>query len=160
MIRREQVVEAKHFQALVEKISSLTVEQREALLDAIRDRATAATAVAMIDARFALAPQCGHCRSKNLRLWSKPNPIRHYMCDACGQTFTALTGTPLNNLRRRDAWLEYAQCLADGITLRKTAKRCKIALDTSFRWRHRFLATPKDVKAAVLSGIPGSSPRT
>ena len=75
------------------------------------------------------------------------------MCDACGKTFTALTGTPLQNLRRRDAWLKYAQCLADGITLRKAATRCKIVLDTAFRWRHRFLAVPKDVKAKALSGI-------
>ena len=153
-------MEAEDFRAFVGQLSSLTVEQREAILEAIRDRATAATAVAMINARFALAPLCGHCRSKNIRPWSKPNPIRRYMCDACGQTFTALTGTPLQNLRRRDAWLEYAQCLADGITLRKAAKRCRIGLDTSFRWRHRFLAAPKTVKAKTLSGIPGSSPRT
>jgi transposase-like protein len=146
-------MEAKDFQAFVDNLGSLTVEQREAILEAIQGRESATTAVAMIDARFALAPQCGHCRSKNIRPWSKPNPIRRYMCDACGKTFTALTGTPLQNLRRRDAWLEYAQCLADGITLRKAAKRCKIVLDTSFRWRHRFLATPKDIKARVLSGI-------
>lgn len=33
---------------------------------------------------------------------------------------TALTCKPLQNLRR-DAWLDYAQCLADGVSLRKHA---------------------------------------
>ena len=146
-------MEAKEFQTFVGTLGELTNEQRDAILEAIHGRASAMSAVALIDARFALAPECGHCRSKTIRPWSKPNPIRRYMCDACGKTFTALTGTPLQNLRRRDAWLEYAQCLADGTTLRKAASRCKIVLDTSFRWRHRFLAIPKDSKAETLSGI-------
>ena len=146
-------MEAKDFRAFVEQLGSLTNVQRDAILEAIRAGASATSAVALIDARFAIAPQCGHCRSNNVRPWSKPDPIRRYMCDACGKTFTALTGTPLQTLRRRDAWLEYARCLGDGIPLRKAAKRCGIALDTSFRWRHRFIETPKDVKAETLSGI-------
>ena len=43
----------------------------------------------------------------------------------------------LAHLHRRDAWLNYAQALADGVSLRKTAKRCKIALDAAFRWSQR-----------------------
>lgn len=41
----------------------------------------------------------------------------------------------------------------DGVSLRKAAKRAKIALDTSFRWRHRFLTTAKDAKPSSVSGI-------
>ena len=145
-------MEAKHFQALVDQLSALTKEQRDALVEAVRSRASATDAISLIDARFATAPQCPHCKSKNVGTWSKTKPAR-YMCKACETTFSALTGTPLETLRRRDAWLDYAQCLADGLSLRKAAKRCKIALDTSFRWRHRFLAVPKDKKAKALSGI-------
>ena len=145
-------MEAPDFQALLDPLGELTIEQREALVEAIRGRATAATAVAMIDARFAAAPRCGHCRSEDVGSWARTLPVR-YLCNACGKTFTALTGTPLQNLRRRDAWLAYAQCLADGISLRKAAKRCKISLDASFRWRHRFLDTPKGKTATALSGM-------
>lgn len=146
-------MESKHFQALVDQLSSLTKAQRDAIVEAVKARASATDAISLIDARFATAPQCPHCRSKNVGTWSKPKPLTRYMCKSCGTTFSALTGTPLETLRRRDAWLDYAQCLADGISLRKAAKRCRIALDTSFRWRHRFLAVPKDKKAKVLSGI-------
>lgn len=35
----------------------------------------------------------------------------------------------------------------------RAAKRCRIALDTAFRWRHRFLKSAKDRKAESVSGI-------
>lgn len=149
-------MEAKDFQALVEQLGALTPEQREALIDAVKRKAPANEAVRLIETRFAAAPRCGHCRSDSVATWakaSKANPLVRYKCKACGKTFNALTGTPLAHLHRRDAWLKYAQALADGISLRKAAKRCKIALDTSFRWRHRFLKTAKDTKAAAISGI-------
>jgi transposase-like protein len=146
-------MEAKHFQALVDQLSALTKEQRDALVEAVKIRASATDAISMIDARFATAPQCPHCKSKHVGTWSKPKPLTRYMCKACNATFSALTGTPLEFLRRRDAWLEYAQCLSDGLSLRKAAKRCGIVLDTAFRWRHRFLQVPKGKKATVLSGM-------
>ena len=49
--------------------------------------------------------------------------------------------------------MAYAQAVADGLSLRRAAKRCGIALDTAFRWRHRFLTTAKDVKAKTVKGI-------
>ena len=85
--------------------------------------------------------------------WSKPKPLTRYKCHDCRRTFTGLTGTPLERLRRRDAWLDYAQALADGVSLRKAAKRCGIVLDTSFRWRHRFLQLPKQKKATAVCGM-------
>jgi transposase-like protein len=73
------------------------------------------------------------------RTWpADPNPLIRYKCSACGKTFNALAGTPLARPQRRDAWLKYAQALADGVSLGKAAKRCRIALDTAFRWRHRI----------------------
>lgn len=39
------------------------------------------------------------------------------------------------------------------MSLRQAAKRCGIALDTAFRWRHRFLATANDLKAKTVQGI-------
>ena len=33
---------------------------------------------------------------------------KRYMCRDCKRTFNALTGTPLAQLHRRDAWLDYS----------------------------------------------------
>jgi hypothetical protein len=39
------------------------------------------------------------------------------------------------------------------VSLGKAAKRCAIALDTSFRWRHRFLKAAQGVKSNAAKGI-------
>jgi hypothetical protein len=79
--------------------------------------------------------------------------MKRYKCKACERTFNALTGTPLAHLQKREKWLEYARAIVDGLSLRKAAKRVGVHLDTSFRWRHRFLATSKDAKAMAVTGI-------
>ena len=77
------------------------------------------------------------------------------MCKACERTFNALTGTPLAHLQKREKWLEYARAIVDGLSLRKAAKRVGVHLETSFRWRHRFLAASKGAKATAVTGITG-----
>ncbi len=81
--------------------------------------------------------------------------LKRFKCkaDGCARTFNALTGTPLAQLHRRDAWLAYAGALDDGVSLRKAAARCGIDLTTSFRWRHRFLKASRTTKPATVEGI-------
>ncbi len=69
-----------------------------------------------------------------------------------GRPFNAATGTPLSGLHRKDKWLSFEVCLADGLTVRASAERCGLAVNTALRWRHRFLAA-KDLKARKLTGI-------
>ena len=78
--------------------------------------------------------------------------LRRYRCKACRKTFNATTGTSLHGLHKKDRWLAYGECLSDGMTIRDSAKRCKLAVSTSFRWRHRFLGT-QDLDPSNLKGI-------
>ena len=43
-------------------------------------------------------------------------------------------------LHRKERWLEFGTCLAEGETARASAGRSGLAVNTAFRWRHRFLA--------------------
>jgi len=65
----------------------------------------------------------------------------------------ALTGTPLARLRKKDCWLDYAQALIAGLTVRAAAKHCSVSKNTSFRWRHRFLRDAAAHHDARESGI-------
>ena len=143
----------KGFQALVAQLGDLSDVQREALVTALKRRLPVSEAVELIDTRFATDPCCGHCGSRHVGGWASQAGLKRYRCKDCAKTFNALTGTPLAQLHRRDVWFSYAQALADGLSLRKAAKRCGVSLDTAFRWRHRFLTTAKDVKAKVVTGI-------
>ena len=58
----------------------------------------------------------------------------------------------MSGLHRKDKWLSFGACLADGLTVRASAECCGLAVNTALRWRHRFLAA-KDLKARKLTGI-------
>lgn len=146
-------MKAKGFQALVSQLGDLSAVQREALIAALKRRLPLSEAVELIDSRFGADPCCGHCGSRRVGGWSSQAGLKRYRCKDCAKTFNALTGTPLAQLHRRDAWFAYAQALADGLSLRKAATRCGVSLDTAFRWRHRFLTTAKDAKPKVVAGI-------
>jgi transposase-like protein len=149
----EVVVKAQEFRALVEQLGDLTRVQREALVEALSAKGSSAEVVALIETRFAAQPACGHCGKSEFRPWGVASGLKRYMCKACGRTFNALTGTPLAGLRLREKWLGYARSLVDGVSLRKAAAQNDIHLETSFRWRHRFLQSARSKKPSAVAGI-------
>jgi transposase-like protein len=146
-------MKTKQFQALLDELGCLTPIQRSALTAALKASGSADDVIALLEAEFAKAPTCGHCGSERFSRWGVATGMKRYMCKACERTFNALTGTPLAHLHKREKWLDYARAIVDGLTLRKAAARVGVHLETSFRWRHRFLATSKKAKAKRLSGI-------
>jgi transposase-like protein len=146
-------MEAEDFRGLVEQLGDLTEVQRAALQAALAGKGSANEAVALIETRFAAAPACGHCGSESFGTWGRASGLRRYKCRDCNRTFNALTGTPLAQLHRRDAWLDYARALVDRVSLRKAAERADVCLETSFRWRHRFLAAARDKRPSAVTGI-------
>jgi transposase-like protein len=139
-------MEAQDFRALVDQLGDLTEVQRAALAAALAGQNSANEAIAMIQTRFALSPTCGHCKSQHFWSWGTASGLKRYMCRDCNRTFNALTGTPLAQLHRRDA-------MVDRTSLRKAAERADICLETSFRWRHRFLQAARDKRPSVVTGI-------
>jgi len=146
-------VKTKQFQVLLDELGGLTPIQRTALMAALKSSNFADDVVSLLVAEFAKAPACGHCGAERFVKWGVATGMKRYMCKTCNRTFNALTGTPLAHLRKREKWLDYARAIVDGLTLRKATARVGVHLETSFRWRHRFLATSKTAKAARLSGI-------
>ena len=104
--------------------------------------------LAAIEAAVSEDRQCPHCGTLGAISRGKARGLRRYQC----KTFNAATGTPLSGLHRKDKWLSFGACLADGLTVRASAERCGFAVNTALRWRHRFLAA-KDLKARKLTGI-------
>ncbi|MCT4615409.1 MAG: hypothetical protein N4A49_11100 [Marinifilaceae bacterium] len=96
---------------------------------------------------------CPFCYSKEFIKWGKRYDLQRYKCKSCCRTFNSLTNTPLARLRRKGHWLTYADCLTKGYTLAKAAEISGIHINTSFRWRHRFLSNFKFIKAKKLGGI-------
>ena len=95
--------------------------------------------LAAVEASVGEDRQCPHCGTPGAVSRGKARGLRRYQCKGCKKTFNAATGTPLAGLHRKDRWLAFGTCLADGLTVRASAQRCGFAVNTAFRWRHRFL---------------------
>lgn len=96
---------------------------------------------------------CLHCQSIKFIRWGKRNDMQRYKCKECNKTFNSLTNTPLARLRKKGRWLDYTNCIKQGLTVRNAANKCGIHKNTSFRWRHRFLENFKVIKSKSLAGI-------
>lgn len=96
---------------------------------------------------------CPHCGADKKVRWGKRQDLQRYKCKSCHKTFNSLTNTPLARLRKKECWLEYAQCLKEGKSVRKSASDCVIHRNTAFKWRHRFLKNSTKIKPKSLTGI-------
>ena len=98
---------------------------------------------------------CPHCGSMHFAKAGSKDGRPRFKCKSkdCSKSFNALTGTPLARLRKAEKHIENGECMVDGMSVRKTAKRLQVSAPTAFRWRHRFLLAQKDVQPAQLSGV-------
>lgn len=87
---------------------------------------------------------CPHCNSIHVIHWGQSHGLLRYRCKECGKTFNQLRGATFAGLHHKEKWAAYAECLTEGMSLRKAAHECDINLKTSFLWRHRFLCIFRD----------------
>ena len=130
------------FSRWLHKLPSLTARQRALLLlrlDALRPAIGLERACAAI-AQARPRPCCPACRAEHSYRHGHDRGIQRYRCRACKKTFSALSGTPLSRLRHRAKWLDYLQKMLDTQSVRASAAAVGVHWNTSFRWRHRFLA--------------------
>jgi transposase-like protein len=146
-------MKTEEFQVMAEKLAKLTPHQRSLLVDRLHKIEHVQAVSTLIESRVqttSLCPKCGH---DHIARWGLASGLQRYRCASCRATFNALTGTPLARLRHKEKWLEYAQQLAEGQSVRSSAKICGVHRNTTFLWRHRFLALPNTQKASSLTGI-------
>ena len=146
-------MEHLEFMEMLGAVEGLTHGQSEKLAWAISGRGDLDEVHALIEKRFEGDKKCPHCGEKHLQRWGNAAGLRRFRCVSCRKTFNALTGTPLARLRKREQWLEFSATLLQSLSVRKAAKRCQIAKDTSLHWRHRFLQSQKNNQDHSLKGV-------
>jgi transposase-like protein len=109
--------------------------------------------IAIIEERGAKTRVCPYCDGTSLYRHGVYYGLQRYRCRQCRRSFNALTNTPLAFIRLREKWLPFLRCMLDSMTVRAAADAIGIHRNTSFRWRHRFLAMAKDDRPKPLSGI-------
>jgi len=142
-------MQAKQFRAFLTQTEQLTPQQRKQTLEQIQNRCDIDTIETVLDS----VEDCPHCDSTDFYRWGINAKIQRYKCKSCNKTFNALTNTPLARLRHKEQWSKFTQDLIDGISIQSAANHCGVAGSTIFRWRHRFLQAPSQLKAEHLEGI-------
>jgi transposase-like protein len=82
---------------------------------------------------------CLLCSSSRVIRWGRFRQRQRYRCKDCRRTFSDLTGSPLAYTKYIHRWLAFGACMAEGLSVRRTARRVAMAPDTAFRWRHRLI---------------------
>ena len=127
------------FQELLSAISRHSPAQKQQVQSVLQGKTKAVASLEAIEAKLAETRMCPRCDTPGSVSRGKAWGLRRYKCKVCKRTFKAATGTALQGVHKKERWLTYGECLADGLTIRESAERCNIAVSTSFFWRHRFL---------------------
>jgi transposase-like protein len=143
----------RELKQLLAQTDKLTPGQRDELMGHLSRGLALDHTSAIIEGRLAQRPGCPKCQAQHVVRNGQADGLQRYKCRGCQTTFNALTGTPLARLRHRDKWLGQAQAMDEGLSVRKAAADLKVHRTTAFRWRHRFLALPCEVKASTLTGV-------
>lgn len=137
------------FNQFFHQLDNLTPSQRERLHSQLHDDGT--SIIKYLTENHPTS--CPYCQSESMQSWGSSHGMPRFRCKFCKRTSNPLTGTPLARLRHKDCWLQYAQCLIDGFTVRRAARECGVAKNTAFLWRHRFLALIAKHQAQQEHGI-------
>lgn len=104
------------------------------------------------DARFASGARCPRCGHDRTHRWGSFSGRQRYRCTACRRTFSDLTGTPAAYSKKLLLWADYSQCIAEGTSVRRAARRLRIHPCTAFRWRHALLDALRERDDEALAG--------
>lgn len=146
-------MEQSTYKQLLAQLEGLTPTQAQAVSERLRLRNARTEGERLINERHEAQGACPHCASPDYVRFGKSGGTQRYRCKACRKTFTALTGTPFARLRGKDQLLANAECMAEGLSVRKTAARLGMSVRKAFRWRHKFLALLSQQKPVGMTGV-------
>jgi transposase-like protein len=141
-------MQAAKWQAWLAQFAELSQHQRLQSMELLRGAPPGQAATALIEGTAQARLCCPACHSRHFHRHGHANDLQRYRCVPCGKTFNALA-----HLRHKSLWLDYADCLLNSNSVRKAAQQLGIHRNTSFRWRHRFLALAKTDRPRRLHGI-------
>lgn len=146
-------METQAFGLLLEQLAQLTARQCAQLQARLGQGDTRQQVGSLLDQAVQTQLACPRCGGTHWYRHGRESGLQRYRCRACGKTFNSLTGTPLARLHYKERWLQYLDSMLASHTLRQAAARIGVHRNTTFRWRHRFLALPRTDRAPLLRGI-------
>src|SRR5665213_462223 len=144
----------RDFARLVGTLPSLSPHQLRHLTAQVNELSERTAVRELVAQRVPHMGGCPHCGSKQFWRWGKTSAgEQRHRCRGCKKTFTALTGTPFQDLRHKDLLLANAACMKAGLSVRATAAQVGLHRNVVYRWRMRMLPTIVKHQPTVLEGV-------
>ncbi len=143
---------------LIEIFCTLSMDEKERLINKFIDEWEAEstdlnTIMHELEGIKIKSPACVHCNSEDTYKRGRIKGIQRYSCKLCKKYWMSTHGTSLAGLHKRNLWKTYIRVFESGYSIRKAAKEVGICIQTSFRWRHRLLASISCFLPKMVSGI-------
>jgi transposase-like protein len=138
---------------------SLTIDDREHLYNALRNILfpnkipASGLSERLKERRFHKGLSCPHCLSEQICRHGAYRERQRYRCKDCRKTFNDATGTPLAGTHLENKWMDYIECMVEGLALRKISDKLEISLTTAFTWRHKILNALKRMEKVNFKGV-------
>jgi len=115
--------------------SQLTLDEKVRLVGELK----AAIAEELAASRGSDPDSCPRCGCPNfVKKGRDADGAQRWLCRGCAQTFSAKTGNLLALSKLAPGvWMAFAECMADALALRETARRCGVSLYTAWFMRMR-----------------------
>ena len=97
--------------------------------------------------------KCPHCNSIKTIRRGVFKGVEQFTCNECKKHFRGSYGTALYRIRRKDKWQGYLRLMEQGYSIKRAAKELGIAIQTSFDWRHKILASLQTTLPEQIGGI-------
>lgn len=146
-------MDADTYRQFVIQLDRLEEGQVADVAEKLRLKRNSSSVKRLVAERMADERCCPFCNGRKVSKHGSANGNPRFLCGSCRKTFSALTGTPFHRVRDKEKLLENAACMADGLSLEKTADRLGISKTRAFRWRHKFLSFLNRQKPQCLSGV-------
>jgi transposase-like protein len=147
----------KDNKAIIEKFKQLSASEQQSLLTQLLILREGGISV-LKEVQTELADsshrkECPYCNSANVYKRGKQNDVQMYQCKECNKWYSATTGTPLWDIKKKEKWQHYLQCMQQGMSIKKTAKEVGISIQTSFTWRHKILSVLNEQVPEKLGAV-------
>ncbi len=131
---------------IIEWFNSLPIKSKQSILHQLsalwnQEEGDLKVLLKELDEQTISPPKCKHCSSDDTVRRGKIKGVQRYSCKSCNKYWMATHGTSLAGLHKRELWNKYIEVFDGSRSLRAAAKEVGICLQTSFRWRHRIIAS-------------------
>jgi len=144
----------RDFERVMRTLGRLSPGQLRHATQRLADMDQASEALRLVNRRIEANPTCPHCGHLGPCSWGRTRSnVQRYRCAGCQRTFTALTGTAFARVHHKSKLLENAACMAEFLSVRKTARRLGVHRNTAFRLRHLMMPELAKHQPKALEGV-------